>query len=145
MTTMTTLSVTGMTCEHCVAAVSRELGAVDGVKRVKVTLENGGTSSVVVVSGPPLPEAALREAVDEAGYDVVGVEVREDALASQMTERADQYRAVGTRTTDDDAAPAPAPEEAEKPQKAEGGCTCGCGGHGQQPEGSGLLRIVPLG
>ncbi|ACZ32258.1 Heavy metal transport/detoxification protein [Xylanimonas cellulosilytica DSM 15894] len=159
MTTLTTLSVTGMTCEHCVAAVSRELKAVDGVKRVSVELRNGGTSSVSVHSGAPLDEAALREAIDEAGYDVVGIDVLEDALTAQMTERADAYRATGVRTVDDAAAPAAAAEvaapdatpeaapEAEAPEAAaerqHGGCACGCGGHGRQGLGIGL-PIVPL-
>ena len=137
MTTLTTLSVTGMTCEHCVSAVTRELGAVEGVKRVTVALRNGGTSSVSVHSAAPLAEAALREAVDEAGYDVTGVEVLEDALAQQMNERADAYRATGVR------AEAEAPADADAAAEPHGGCACGCGGHGRQGLGIGL-PIVPL-
>jgi copper chaperone CopZ len=144
MTTLTTLSVDGMTCEHCVSAVTRELNAVDGVGRVTVELRNGGTSSVSVHSAAPLDEAALREAVDEAGYDVVGIEVLEDALAAQMTERADQYRATGVRHAGHDHAHGAGAEAAEAPtQKAHGGCQCGCGGQGRQGLGIGL-PIVPL-
>jgi copper chaperone CopZ len=159
MTTLTTLSVTGMTCEHCVSAVTRELGAVDGVKRVSVELRNGGTSSVAVHSATPLDEAALREAIDEAGYDVVGVEVLEDALAAQMTSRADQYRATGVREPAEEPAhthggggcgcgghggdTAEASADAPAEPKPHGGCACGCGGQGRQGMGIGL-PIVPL-
>ena len=68
--TTTTLHVTGMTCEHCVKAVTSELGALEGVDDVQVDLVAGGTSSVTVQSDRPLPLQVLREAVDEAGYDL---------------------------------------------------------------------------
>ncbi len=126
MTTLTTISVTGMTCEHCVSAVTRELKAVDGVNRVTVELRNGGTSSVSVHSSAPLEEAALREAIDEAGYDIVGLDVLEDALAAQMTERADQYRATGVRHAHGDGHAHGESGQAH----ARGESGCGCGGHG---------------
>jgi copper chaperone CopZ len=69
--TTTTLHVTGMTCGHCVKAVTEELGAVDGVDRVEVELVTGGTSAVTVVSAGPVSAEALRAAVDEAGYELV--------------------------------------------------------------------------
>lgn len=56
--------VTGMTCGHCVAAVTEEVLAVDGVQDVKVQLEGG---EMVVVSEQQLPLEAIRAAVDEAG------------------------------------------------------------------------------
>jgi copper chaperone CopZ len=68
--TSTTLHVQGMTCGHCVKAVTEELTAVDGVSGVEVDLVAGGTSSVVVRSNAPVPVEALRAAVDEAGYDL---------------------------------------------------------------------------
>lgn len=58
--------VPGMTCEHCRIAVTRELHAVEGVASVAVDLE----SKVVRVSGSSLDDAALRAAIDEAGYEV---------------------------------------------------------------------------
>jgi copper chaperone CopZ len=70
-TTTTTLHVTGMTCGHCVKAVTEELGAVDGVDSVAVELVAGGTSAVTVVSTSPVSAEALRAAVDEAGYELV--------------------------------------------------------------------------
>ena len=71
-TTTTTYAVTGMTCEHCVRAVTDEVSALPGVTSVEVGLVEGGASSVVVTSDAPLSEDAVREAIDEAGYDLVG-------------------------------------------------------------------------
>lgn len=69
--TTTTLQVGGMTCEHCVKAVSRELGAIDGVSDVSVALNAGGVTPVTVTSSQPLPPEAVAAAVDEAGYELV--------------------------------------------------------------------------
>lgn len=69
--TTTTLRVTGMTCGHCVKAVTEELTAVDGVDAVNVELVAGGTSSVVVTASREIPTEALAAAVDEAGYELV--------------------------------------------------------------------------
>jgi copper chaperone len=60
-----TWSVTGMTCEHCVASVTEELGEVDGVRDVSVVLDTG---TVTVTSSQPLERADVRAAVEEAGY-----------------------------------------------------------------------------
>jgi copper chaperone len=70
-TTTTTYSVTGMTCSHCVAAVTEEVSRLDGVSSVDVDLNTGGDSRVTVTSTAPLPVDAVREAVDEAGYTLV--------------------------------------------------------------------------
>ncbi|MCD9199324.1 heavy-metal-associated domain-containing protein [Aeromicrobium wangtongii] len=67
-----TYRVTGMTCEHCVAAVTEELTALDGVTAVSIDLVAGGTSDVTVESSAPLDTAAVAEAVDEAGYALAG-------------------------------------------------------------------------
>jgi copper chaperone len=72
MTTQT-YSVTGMTCGHCAGAVTDELKALDGVSEVQVDLVAGGTSTVTVTSAAPLDEAAVAEALDEAGdYELAG-------------------------------------------------------------------------
>ena len=63
-----TYRVTGMTCEHCVQAVTDELTALDGVTAVTIDLAAGGTSAVTVHSSAPLDPADVAEAVDEAGY-----------------------------------------------------------------------------
>jgi copper chaperone CopZ len=64
-----TYSVPGMHCDHCKAAVSRELEAVTGVERVEVDLE----TKLVTVRGETLDDAALIAAIDEAGYDAESV------------------------------------------------------------------------
>jgi copper ion binding protein len=66
---LTTYTVTGMTCEHCVNAVSEELGRLDGVSDVQVDLPTG---AVTVTSDRELDPEAVRAAVDEAGYAVAG-------------------------------------------------------------------------
>jgi copper chaperone len=71
--TSTTYTVSGMTCGHCVAAVTEEISRLPGVEHVSVDLVAGAESSVRVTSESPLPEDAVREAVDEAGYQLTGV------------------------------------------------------------------------
>ncbi len=71
MNSTATYSVTGMTCAHCVTAVTEEFGLLDEVSAVDVELNAGGTSLVTVTSAAPLPEAAVRAAVDEAGYTLI--------------------------------------------------------------------------
>jgi copper chaperone len=66
-----TYTVSGMTCGHCVAAVTEEVGALPGVTGVTVDLVAGGNSKVHVVSDSELDLAAVAEAVDEAGYQLV--------------------------------------------------------------------------
>ena len=68
MTTTRTITVSGMTCEHCVRAVTEEVGQVDGVTAVAVDLASG---AVTIESDSPVADDALRAAVDEAGYEVV--------------------------------------------------------------------------
>ncbi|MGH3002038.1 MAG: heavy-metal-associated domain-containing protein [Gaiellaceae bacterium] len=60
-----TYTVPGMSCEHCEAAVTRELRAVEGVRQVSVDLE----TKLVTVGGSVLSDAALRAAIDAAGYE----------------------------------------------------------------------------
>lgn len=60
--------VSGMTCAHCVAAVTEEVSAIPGVSAVDITLTVGGNSQVTVTSEAPLSLDAVRAAVDEAGY-----------------------------------------------------------------------------
>ncbi|GIG28094.1 MULTISPECIES: heavy-metal-associated domain-containing protein [Cellulomonas] len=66
-----TYAVTGMTCGHCVASVTEEVGKIGGVSAVDVDLIKGGISQVTVVSEAPVPESVVRTAVGEAGYEVV--------------------------------------------------------------------------
>jgi copper chaperone len=60
-----TYSVEGMTCNHCVQAVTKEVTAVSGVTDVAVDL----AAKTVVVTGDALDDADLRAAIEEAGFD----------------------------------------------------------------------------
>ncbi|MGQ0520354.1 MAG: heavy-metal-associated domain-containing protein [Actinomycetota bacterium] len=62
-------TVTGMTCGHCVNAVTSELSKLPGVTAVDVDLASG---SARVESTEPLDVEAVRTAVDEAGYELAG-------------------------------------------------------------------------
>lgn len=63
--TTATYQVTGMTCDHCVRAVTTELVLLEGVRSVDVDL---GQGAVTVTSDGPLDLEEVREAIDEAGY-----------------------------------------------------------------------------
>lgn len=69
MSVQTKYTVVGMTCGHCVQAVTEELTKVPGVREVQVALENG---EVTVDSDAPIPLDAVAHAVDEAGYELAG-------------------------------------------------------------------------
>lgn len=58
--------VKGMTCDHCVASVTEEVSEVAGVSKVDVDLASGR----LVVTGRDVSDAAITEAVEEAGYVV---------------------------------------------------------------------------
>jgi copper chaperone CopZ len=62
-----TFSVNGMTCGHCVHAVTSELKELPGVSDVSVDLVAGGTSTVTVASEAPVSDADVAAALDEAG------------------------------------------------------------------------------
>ncbi len=67
MTTTATYTVSGMSCQHCVDAVTAEVGRITGVEQVQVDLPAG---AVTVTSDAPLALSAVRDAIDEAGYDL---------------------------------------------------------------------------
>jgi copper chaperone len=62
-----TYTVPGMSCGHCVIAVSEEVGRVAGVDAVDVALEQ----KLVTVRGQGVDDGAVRAAIDEAGYEAV--------------------------------------------------------------------------
>jgi copper chaperone len=66
MTTQT-YTVTGMTCGHCVASVTEEVEEIPGVEAVDVVLESG---TLTVTSAEGLEDAAVRTAVEDAGYQL---------------------------------------------------------------------------
>ncbi|MGH3824180.1 MAG: heavy-metal-associated domain-containing protein [Pseudonocardiaceae bacterium] len=59
--------VTGMVCEHCVSAVTEEVGAIENVIDVQVDLATG---RVRVTSHGPVDGAAVHAAIGEAGYEI---------------------------------------------------------------------------
>lgn len=63
-----TYNVTGMSCEHCVAAVTAEVGELPGVSGVEVDLDSGA----VLVRGSDVDGEAVRVAVEAAGYSLAG-------------------------------------------------------------------------
>ena len=65
MAETTTYRVPGMHCGHCERAVAEEVSAVAGVTAVDVDLE----TKLVTVRGASLDDAAVRAAIEEAGYE----------------------------------------------------------------------------
>jgi copper ion binding protein len=65
-----TYTVKGMTCGHCVSSVKEEVTEVAGVTSVEVDLASG---ALTVVSEGPVDQARISAAVEEAGYELVGV------------------------------------------------------------------------
>ena len=62
-----TYTVKGMTFDHCRASVTEEVGRVTGVAGVEIDLPTGR----LTVSGRDFSDAAVHDAVDEAGYELV--------------------------------------------------------------------------
>ena len=66
---MTTIKIKGMSCQHCVMAVTKALNAVDGIKNVQVDLKTG---QATYEEAGPVDADVVRAAVKKAGYDVAG-------------------------------------------------------------------------
>jgi copper chaperone len=60
-----TYAVPGIHCGHCAASIKEEVSGVEGVQAVDVDLD----AKVVTIRGETLSDAALREAIEEAGYE----------------------------------------------------------------------------
>ena len=69
--TTTTYAVRGMTCGHCVNAVTEEMLSIVGVTDVAIDLVEGGDSTVTISSTDELDAAQVKAAVDEAGYELI--------------------------------------------------------------------------
>ncbi|GGX02741.1 heavy-metal-associated domain-containing protein [Streptomyces lomondensis] len=65
----TTYAVSGMSCGHCKATLTKVIGELDGVRGVEVDL---GTGRVTVTSAAEPDDAEIAEVVDEAGYELTG-------------------------------------------------------------------------
>lgn len=70
MSITTTYQVTGMTCQHCVNAVTEEVTTLDSVTSVAIELHPETISLVTVTSDAPLDLANVLAAIDEAGYEL---------------------------------------------------------------------------
>jgi copper chaperone CopZ len=64
----TTINVSGMTCGHCVSAVTMELSLLPSVTEVEVDLETG---QVTITSEIAMDQTQVATAIDEAGYELV--------------------------------------------------------------------------
>jgi copper chaperone len=65
----TILNVEGMSCEHCVKAVTNAASALDGVSEVRVDL---GAKTVTVAHDPAkAPVAEIKRAIEDQGYEVI--------------------------------------------------------------------------
>ncbi len=67
MSQTSTYTVRGMTCAHCAASVSEEVGEIPGVESVEVVLETG---ALTMTSDESVDDAAVKAAVEEAGYQL---------------------------------------------------------------------------
>lgn len=65
----TTVTVTGMTCGHCATSVREEISEISGVRTVDVDVASG---AVTIDSDVPVDAAAIKTAVEEAGYKLAG-------------------------------------------------------------------------
>ena len=64
---MKTIKIKGMSCHHCVMAVTKALKEIDGVKDVQVNLERG---EAIVHEDKPVDPDILREHIEKAGYEI---------------------------------------------------------------------------
>ena len=64
---MTTVKIQGMSCNHCVMAVTKALSAVQGIKNPKVDFERG---EATFEEENPVQLGVVREAIEKAGYKV---------------------------------------------------------------------------
>lgn len=69
MSSEASYTISGMSCGHCESAVTREVTAIPGVTSVTAVAQSG---LLTIASEGPLDEGAVRAAVDEAGYELVG-------------------------------------------------------------------------
>jgi copper chaperone len=77
-----TYTVVGMTCGHCVNSVTEEVGQVPGVTNVNVELATG---ELTVTSDTGVDDAAVRAAVEEAGYEVAAPAEQASAAGGQTS------------------------------------------------------------
>jgi len=64
---MAAIQIKGMSCNHCVMAVTKALGGIDGISNVKVDLAKGEAS---FDEAKPVDRNVIRERIKKAGYEV---------------------------------------------------------------------------
>ena len=64
-----TVKVKGMSCQHCVASVTKTLSEIDGITDVKVDLDKG---EATFNETKPVPEQTIKDAISKIGFEVVG-------------------------------------------------------------------------
>jgi len=65
---MTTIKVKGMSCQHCVASVTKALSGIEGISDVQVSLEKG---EATFKENNPVPEQTIKDAIAKIGFEVV--------------------------------------------------------------------------
>jgi copper chaperone len=65
---MTTIKVKGMSCQHCVASVTKALSGIEGISDVQVSLEKG---EATFNEKNPVPEQTIKDAIAKIGFEVV--------------------------------------------------------------------------
>ena len=65
-----TIKIEGMTCGHCVESVDTALNALKGISEVKVDLEGNKAT----VEAENVDDKTIKEAIEDIGFDVVGIE-----------------------------------------------------------------------
>ena len=130
-----TYTINGMTCEHCVKAITEEVSAIDGVSDVQVSLASG---SMDVSSESPIDFARIEAAVDEAGDYTVGQATSLDTAGHPGGECGcgghghhgeGQHAAESGCGCGGHEGHHHSGEAAEKHASHAEGETCGCGGH----------------
>ncbi len=65
---MTTITVKGMSCQHCVASVTKALSEIAGISDVQVSLEKG---EATFEEQSPVDEQIIKDAIARIGFEVV--------------------------------------------------------------------------
>ena len=64
----TTIKVKGMSCQHCVASVTKALSEIEGIADVQVNLEKG---EATFTESNPVPDQSIKDAISKIGFEVV--------------------------------------------------------------------------
>lgn len=108
------MKIEGMTCEHCVARVTRALGEVEGLEQIEVELEPGVARFISSAEDEGL-SAQVTEVVEDAGYDVLGVSALDEGVAAEPAPEPASAPAVSSPRGDDTVQAPPAqPEQARE-------------------------------